>query len=186
MDDRYLKSSFYEQLVEHVFVSEVLQEAWYRHGQVVEVLRSEVDAYGYDVVLECGGIVRHVQLKASHATSRTARQNVNVALAAKASGCIVWLIRDEDEATARMTLRYRFFGGEPGRPLPDLEGYSVGRHTKADSTGLKKERPAIRVVPKGAFEELDDTSALVRALFGFGSSVESSPGSTSSRRSNRL
>ena len=39
-----LKSSFYEQLVEHVFISEVLQEAWYRYRQTVEVLRSEIDA----------------------------------------------------------------------------------------------------------------------------------------------
>ena len=46
--DTSTKSSFYEQLVEHVFVSEVLQEAWYAHGQIVEVLRSEIDASGYD------------------------------------------------------------------------------------------------------------------------------------------
>ncbi len=32
-----LMSSFYEQLVEHVFISEVLQEAWYGFGLAVEV-----------------------------------------------------------------------------------------------------------------------------------------------------
>ena len=42
-DDVYLKSMFYEQLVEHVFVSEVLQEVWYYFGATVEVrtLREE-------------------------------------------------------------------------------------------------------------------------------------------------
>ena len=51
-DDAYLKSLFYEQLVEHVFVSEIHQEAWYYFGETVEVLRSEVDSSGYDVVFE--------------------------------------------------------------------------------------------------------------------------------------
>ncbi len=32
-DDTYLKSVFYEQLAEHVFVSEVLQEVWYSFGK---------------------------------------------------------------------------------------------------------------------------------------------------------
>jgi hypothetical protein len=44
---RYLKSNFYEQLVEHAFISELLQEAWFRYGKTVEVLRLE----GYGVRL---------------------------------------------------------------------------------------------------------------------------------------
>src|ERR1041385_8618602 len=43
----YQKSSFFEKLMEHVFISEVLQETWYGFGKVVEVLRSEVDASGF-------------------------------------------------------------------------------------------------------------------------------------------
>ena len=62
-EDLYRKSSFYEQLVEHVFISEVLQEVWFHFGLTVEVLRSEVDASGYDVVFECNKKVRHVQLR---------------------------------------------------------------------------------------------------------------------------
>ena len=45
-EDTSHKSSFYEQLVEHVFISELLQEVLYRFGRTVEVLRSEVDASG--------------------------------------------------------------------------------------------------------------------------------------------
>ena len=87
-DDMYLKSSFYEQLVEHVFLSEVLQEVWYRFGKTVEVLRSEVDASGYDVMFDCNGILRHVQLKTSKIDGKTARQKVNLALAEKPSGSV--------------------------------------------------------------------------------------------------
>ena len=50
-------------MLEHVFVSELLQEAWFRYGMTIEVLHSEVDSAGYDIVLEFGGVIRHVQLK---------------------------------------------------------------------------------------------------------------------------
>jgi hypothetical protein len=48
-DAAFLKSAFIEWLVEHVFISEVLQEAWYSYGRTIEVLRSEVDSSGYDI-----------------------------------------------------------------------------------------------------------------------------------------
>ena len=119
-DDAYLKSMFYEQLVEHVFVSEVLQEVWYFFGETVEVLRSEVDSSGYDVVFECKGVLRHVQLKTSKADAKASRQKVNLALADKPSGCVVWIIRHEDRKSCRMRLSYLFFGDEAGQRL-DVE-----------------------------------------------------------------
>ena len=59
------ESSSREKMLEHVFVSELLQEAWFRYGRTLEVLRSEVDSAGYDLVLEFNGVIRHVQLKSS-------------------------------------------------------------------------------------------------------------------------
>lgn len=165
-DDAYLKSMFYEQLVEHVFVSEVLQEVWYYFGETVEVLRSEVDSSGYDVVFECNGILRHVQLKTSKPDAKTSGQKVNVALASKPGGCIVWLVRHEDRQTCRMRLSYLFFGGEPGQPLPSLEGFKVAKHTKANSDGVKTERIAVRIVPKSRFVPISSTRELVGRLFG--------------------
>lgn len=162
----YLKSNFYEQLVEHVFISELLQEAWYRYQATVEVLRSEIDSSGYDVVFECNGIVRHVQMKTSAVGTRAAHRNVNIALAGKPSGCVLWIFRDEDLSTCRMELQYRFFGSAPGLPLPDLSGYRTGKHTKGNAEGIKAERPEIRVVPRSAFVEVDSTTALLEALFG--------------------
>jgi len=55
----FVHSSSREALIEHIFVAEVLQEAWFAREQLVEVLRSEVDAAGYDIVFECGSMVRH-------------------------------------------------------------------------------------------------------------------------------
>jgi hypothetical protein len=162
----YRRSSFYEQLVEHVFVSEILQEAWFGFGEVVEVLRSEVDASGYDLVLECRGVLRYVQLKTSRVDARTASQKISLALAEKPGGCVVWIQRKEDGDARRVRLQYLFFGGVPGAALPGLEGFSVAKHTKANSKGVKTLRPGLRVVPKARFEQVATTTELLDRLFG--------------------
>ncbi|MGJ8641786.1 MAG: hypothetical protein ACSHX9_00130 [Luteolibacter sp.] len=165
-EDAFRKSGFFEQLVEHAFISEILQEVYFGCGHTVEVLRSELDAYGYDLILECNGIMRHVQLKTSRAGGRTAVQKVHTSLASKPSGCVVWVIRHEDPETRRMRLSYRFFGGAPGNALPPMNRFKVAKHTKGNASGEKKERPAIRIVPKGKFQVVETTGELVNTLFG--------------------
>lgn len=172
-DDAFLKSTFYEQLVEHVFISEVLQEACYRYGKTVEVLRSEVDASGYDVVFECNGAMRHVQLKTSRHDATTARQKVNVALASKQSGCVVWILRQEDYTLCRASLSYLYFGSSIGQPLPSLDGFKIAKHTKGNSEGIKRERASIRVVPKARFTSISTTRELVAILFGLSDCMNS-------------
>ncbi len=174
-ENTFRKSAFYEQLVEHVFISEVLQEAWYRFGHTVEVLRAEVDASGYDVVLECNGFLRHVQLKTSRVGGKTARQNVNIALARKPSGCVIWIIREEDRSKYRMRLSYRFFGAEAGSPLPPLDDYKTAKHTKGNKHGVKSVRRAIRVVPIRYFTKINTTTELVARLFDFDFPVGDEP-----------
>jgi hypothetical protein len=159
------ESSFYEKMVEHVFISEILQEAWYRYKKIVDVLRSEVDNSGYDVVLECNGVTRHIQLKTSHPGAKRGYLNVNVALAEKPNGCVIWLFREKDPNAFRVKLRYRFFGNGPNQPLPPLESYKTGKHSKGNSQGVKLERPAIKLVPRGAFRKVEDTNELLKVLF---------------------
>ncbi len=168
-EDLFLKSTYYEKLVEHVFISEILQEVWYRHEKTVEVLRSEVDASGFDVVLECENVMRHIQLKTSRAESKTSRQPINIALAQKPGGCVVWLVRSEDRASHRMTLDYLYFGGGPGEPLSRLHDFPIGRRTRVSASGERHQRPAIREVPKKAFRELT-ISELAVHLFGVNAS----------------
>jgi hypothetical protein len=137
-----------------------------RFGKRVEVLRPEIDASGFDVVLECEGILRHVQLKTTRAGGRATKQKVNIALGSRIGGCIVWLVRSVDEERQRVAFTYRFFGGGPGDPLPPLDGFRVARHVKGNAQGIKAERPAIRWVPKGQFEEFADVGALLERMFG--------------------
>lgn len=159
-----LESSFREKLLEHVFISEILQEAWLVRGQTVEVLRSEVDSSGYDLVLECGGFLRHVQLKSSRWDAKTSRQNVNANLTSKPGGCVIWLSYKEVEGRAE--LEYRFFGGVPGEGLPSLCKYKIAKHSKGNSKGEKLERPNIRVIPKARFEKIESINKLMDKLFG--------------------
>ena len=165
-EDAFLLSNFFEQLVEHAFVSEILQEVYYGRGEVVEVLRSEVDSYGYDLILECNGVMRHVQLKTSRPEARASGQKVHTKLGEKPGGCVIWVIRHECPESRRMRLSYRFFGGAAGERLPSLAEFKVAKHNKGDSTGKKKERPAIRVIPKSRFQGIETTSELVDVLFG--------------------
>jgi hypothetical protein len=176
---QYLQSTFYEQLVEHIFIAELLQEAWYGHREVVEVLRAEIDASGYDIVLACRDITRHVQLKTSGMSATTQYQKVSLKLGEKRGGCVVWIVRNEAAAASehRVKLRYRFFGVPASEDKLGIanDNYKVVKHTKGDSTGKKHKRRGIKMVPKSAFsptksksnpEGTMDTSALLYHLFG--------------------
>jgi len=155
-------SSTREKVIEHLFLGELLRCLWTQGRRDIEVLRSEVDKGGYDLVVECGGVMRHIQLKSSHREATTSNQKVNINLARRPSGCIVWIIFN----SATMELGpFFWFGGAPGQPLPPL-GARVGKHTKGDRNGLKTERPSIRVLPRGEFRVLSAMNVLGEALFG--------------------
>ena len=157
-----VQSSRREKVLDHLFIGDLLRYLWRTRDCNVEVLRSEVDNGGYDVVLECGGIIRHVQFKSSHRESTTRQIDVNVALSLKPSGCVIWIIFDQ------MTVElgpYLWFGGEPGKPLPAL-GERVGKHSKGDGNGHKAQRPHMREVRRSQFKILKTMEDVAAALFG--------------------
>jgi hypothetical protein len=49
----FLQSSLREKLLEHLFIGELLRRLWRLGRRDIEVLRAEIDASGYDLVLEC-------------------------------------------------------------------------------------------------------------------------------------
>ncbi len=165
-----LYSSYRERLIEHLLVGEVLKELWLSGVSQVEVLRAEVDGAGYDVALECGSIVRHIQLKAARKGGKRASVGIHVKLAEKPSGCVVWVHFNPKTLELGPFL---WFGGPPGKPLLwsggkplSLDEFKVGKHTKGDSAGHKAERPNIRLVSRGRFEPLNTIGELVVRLFG--------------------
>ena len=160
-DMRTHGSGLVEQVLEYRFLAAVTAGLLSR-GQRFEVLRGDFDLDGHDVAIEAGGIFRHIQLKCMVDTGASRRVQINTRLAAKPSGSIVWM--SYDAASLEIT-RWRWFGGEPGQSLGDL-GERVAKHSRANSHGLKSERPHIRVLPCASFVELPDVAALIDRLFG--------------------
>ncbi|MBD9397843.1 hypothetical protein [Pseudomonas sp. PDM11] len=157
------QSVYREKLIEHLFVGEMLKLSWLKYGATLEVSHSLLDRSGHDIVLEANGIVRHIQLKTSAISAATSSQNTHLDLARKPSGCVIWIQFDPNTMALGPFL---FFGGLPGEPLADLQGFRVGRHTKANVAGIKTDRPNIRVVPRASFVRIDSIEALYAELFG--------------------
>lgn len=150
-----------EKVFEHIFLGELMR-ALLRQGQSCEVLRSEFDGSGYDLVLESGPVTRHVQLKAMRTDGRRAHVDVNIGLATKPAGCVVWMLIDPESFS---TDCYLWFGGVPGDPLPPL-GSRPARHSKADAAGRKGERPNLRRLTRGSFTAVRSVDELIDRLFG--------------------
>jgi hypothetical protein len=156
-------SSLREQALGHLFLGQLLTFMWQSGGRDIEVLKSEVDRGGYDVVLEANGVIRHIQLKSSFRGSKVREVDVSTKLLRKPGGCILWLEFDRESLAIE---RFYWFGGNAGTALPDL-GSRVSRHSKGNSNGEKNERPIHRVLTKGRFEALTNISEVVENLFGY-------------------
>lgn len=126
-----------EKVIERAFLAELSRSLLLDLAMPFEVLRSEFDAFGYDVVIEANRVLRHIQLKATVASGSRAHVDVQLALADKPGGCVVWVFVD------RETLRlgpFLWYGGEPGQPLPLLGDRAV-RHMPVSSG------PAVGSIP---------------------------------------
>ena len=162
MQEHFLNSSFREKLIEHLFVGELLKLAWINKDLSFEISKPEVDNSGYDIIIEANNVLRHIQLKSAFIGSSTAVQKINIALARKPSGCVVWVYFDP------RTLQlgpFLFFGSNAGEPLPDLSNHKIAKHTKGDADGHKSERPNIRQINKGSFTVINDIQQLYQKPF---------------------
>lgn len=162
MSDKHSRhSTLRERIVEHRFVADALQHLWKRDIFDVEVLRPEFDAHGYDLVMTRGSVVRHIQLKTGK-DKRPDKVLAGLSLMTKASGCLIWIGVD-DELNLR---RFFWFGGAPGAAMPSLEAFDVARRRTPNTSGIRPERTAHRVIPKTAFQEAAGLEDVLTRLFG--------------------
>lgn len=61
-----------------------------------------------------------------------------------------------------MQLQYLFFGDGPEKPLPSLDDFSPGTHTKASASGIKAVLPYFREIPKQYFESIPTITELAK------------------------
>jgi hypothetical protein len=159
----FVHSTLRERIVEHVFVGEALRRLWKYGATDVEVLRSEFDAGGYDLVMSYRGIVRHIQFKSVTDRGKAAAVNVSLKLMEKPSGCVIWIVVSPDELELKS---YRWLGAQPGQPLSVNSKWKIAKHPKANAHGTKLDRPNHRLVPLSAFEKLDTINDVLWRLFG--------------------
>lgn len=154
-------STLRERIVEHVFVGDVLRRLWRRGVVDAEVLRSEFDAYGYDLVLARGRIVRHIQFKTGTA-SKPANVSVARALEDKPSGCVIWIRVDRDLQMGP----YFWLGDLPGKPLPPVSHFPNPLRPTRNGQGERPPRRNHRSVPGHEFRRLNTLDDVLEALFG--------------------
>lgn len=151
-----------ELIVEYLFIGELLRECWRVGVTDVEVLRSDTDSFGYDLVLSRGPISRHVQLKTSRYDAKTDKQKISLSLASKPSGCVIWIL-----ITDKLEFRsFLWFGGPPGKPLPEIIDKPIAKHTKGTSEGAKNDRLNHREIKRKEFETEDSLKGILDRLFG--------------------
>lgn len=154
-------STLRERIVEHVFVGQALRALWCRGVVDAEVLRSEFDAHGYDLVMGRGPIVRHIQFKTG-TSAKPGDVSVSTALAGKPSGCVLWI-----RVTPRLDMGpFFWFGGAPGEPLPSLDAYESPRRATHNKAGERPVRRNHRLIPGRDFQRVDDLDQVLEALFG--------------------
>ena len=149
--DRSRNSQSLENLIEHLFLAELLRHMWCSREQAVEVAKAEVDSWGYDVVLTAGKKTRYVQLKTSVPT------NVNELLAQREGGCVVAALFDDDFRIAR----YRIWEAKSG--ISQLPIAKSTRYSRASQ--VRKSRVGHRLVRASLFSRQMDMASLCDILF---------------------
>jgi hypothetical protein len=158
----FAESSARENLIEHVFLGELLRGLWRKNVRDLEVLHPEVDSGGYDLALEFRGLTRHVQLKSSFTGAKRSEITASVRLLDRPSACILWIFFDPDTLALGPFL---WFGGAPGERIPSM-GEKIARHTKPNAKLEKADRLAHRVIAKKSFEKLDTIKDVITKLVG--------------------
>jgi hypothetical protein len=157
-------SLYIERTLQHAFLAKLCQLVWANEASpLLEVSTAEIDNRGYDVVLSLGTVTRHVQLKSNRLGGKRRNADVHVGLAEKESGCVVWY--EYDPASLEIS-NYRFFGGLPGKRLPNLAKFKVAKKSRGNAAGLKTDRRNVRLVPRNRFRAVSSLKDLLVRLFG--------------------
>lgn len=153
-----------ERIVEHLFLGSMLRELWSRDILDIEVLRSEFDAHGYDVVLARGQLVRHVQLRTRGHKNRPGKVSVCEALGLKPSGCVIVIsINDKLDLGP-----FYWFGGDELGPLPEITKYPLRKSLKRTGNGERPNRKRHRDVPGSKFVKVENLDGIIEKLLGKG------------------
>ena len=126
LEERHLspsfeKSTLIEQFSVYTFTRDIRETAWINGEKEIIVLRGEVDAYGYDLVLMYKNKIRYVQLKSPEGENNPP---IHVNLFEKEGGCVVLQVGKQSCKKFNEVdgCNYYFVGG---RPIDKLAGKMI-------------------------------------------------------------
>jgi len=154
-------STLREHIVEHIFVGKALQWLWNHQVYDVEVLRSEFDAGGYDMVMSYKSIDKHIQFKTTLAGGQAASIKAGLKLLGKPTGCIIWIF-----VTETLEIDHYLWLGSPSKPFKEIGKMATAKHTKRNAQTQQTERLQHRIIPRSRFLKLSSLDEVMKQLFG--------------------
>ncbi|QRM18433.1 hypothetical protein GBK02_02965 [Dechloromonas sp. TW-R-39-2] len=158
------RSSYVENVLTHSMIAALAGELWRRDPEVrMDILRTEVDESGFDLVLTMSGRTRFVQIKQVNSEGKNKSFSVRTDFTLMPGSCVVVIVhRDFDLAIEG----YRYFGATPNDPMPSVDGFNSSvLPGRRDKEGNKKVREHYRDIPGPRFRKLPSVSDLLDALF---------------------
>jgi hypothetical protein len=149
-------SVFREKMLLHIFLADIYSYFWFKRNDTLEILHSEIDNFGYDIVICANDKTRHVQLKSLVSAGANSIFKINERLATKQGGCVI--IQEYKETGSKIDVLYHFF------EVDTLENYKTAKHTKANAEGIKKEREGIKEIPKRDFKTCQNIEELIKII----------------------
>lgn len=146
----FQKSRFFENLLEHRFLHDLSRHyALEEEPRFLNVLRSDVDMFGIDLVLALGDQIRHVQLKTRSRKPPSKPYDISELVWKEKHGCVIWICYNPSNLEP---IDYWVLGF----PLPEMSLFSASKRIgfrrvkmqKAEHPRASLERVANLLFPK--------------------------------------
>lgn len=90
-------STFLENVLEHRFIFDVSKTLLYKQNLIVNMMRSEVDAFGFDFVLSAGGRTVYIQMKTRSNVPPSNGYAISDALWTLDNAYVVWMLYSPED-----------------------------------------------------------------------------------------
>ncbi len=148
--DMQKDSQYQEQIIEYKFVSELMVHLAYT-GRKLELMRVDTDAFGYDLILKVGDVMKYVQLKSRKRTGRAQYWDVHKSLLENEIGTVIVVLYEF--AHDDLQLEYMYL---------DQEKYEMTRQIKPKG---KKDSDKYCRVSKKDLVSVPSVAELCEAMF---------------------
>jgi hypothetical protein len=148
-------STLRELLAENRFLSDLISAFWVNNLLDVEILRSDIDNSGYDIAVGYNEKVLYIQLKTKLVGGKTIEAPINIKLTNKENYAIVLMEIIEAPEHNSVNIKYYWWHNKNEKAIDVFSDDKISKHTKANASGQKKERPNIRKVKYKEFDPID-------------------------------